>query len=214
MDYSLNPNLYLLPTPAGAFSALTRVSENNFVYFLTELLRNGGSEQISIDRLTQWSGLDTPEQSLEFLFQAQKLGWVQAFDEPFNLSSGSFEQTLSELLPHLSAERKVLLADLQGFCLHSCGFAPEVTDELSALSGSLATLHQRHQRFLNGTLELHSNAWALMNAAGHSQLGFWPLHVDTNQFMLVMAGQPTFNKPHLVELAIYLHRRFAGQKSP
>ena len=50
-------------------------------------------------------------------------------------------------------------------------------------------------------------------AAGHSQLGFWPLHVGCERFVLAIAGQPAFNRPQLVELVVHLHRRFAVQQS-
>ena len=115
------------------------------------------------------------------------------------------------LLPALSREGKILLADSQGFYLHSHGFPHEAAEELSALSAEIATLHARRAGVLNRNLGLNGSAWALTNAAGHSQLGFWPLFVGSERFVLVISGAPAFNQPQLVELAFVLHKRFGMQ---
>ena len=40
MSYSLNTDLFLLPTPAGAFNAVAGSANNRLARFLVELLRN------------------------------------------------------------------------------------------------------------------------------------------------------------------------------
>ena len=213
MSYSLNTDLFLLPTPAGAFNAVAGSANNRLARFLVELLRNAAQEKVSDTNLRTWSGLDSDDGAREFLWRTQELGWVQALENAPEFSDAPLEQLLPELLPHLGMERKVLLADTQGFYLYSHGFPHEVAEELSALSADLANLHQRRSGSLNRNLGLSGSAWALTNAAGHSQLGFWPLHVGCERFVLAIAGQPAFNRPQLVELVVQLHRRFAAQKS-
>ena len=213
MSYSLNTDLFLLPTPAGAFNAVAGSANNRLARFLVELLRNAAQEKVSDTNLRTWSGLDSDDGAREFLWRTQELGWVQALENAPEFSDAPLEQFLPELLPHLGMERKVLLADTQGFYLYSHGFPHEVAEELSALSADLANLHQRRSGSLNRNLGLSGSAWALTNAAGHSQLGFWPLHVGCERFVLAIAGQPAFNRPQLVELVVQLHRRFAAQKS-
>ncbi len=213
MSYSLNSELYLLPTPAGAFNAVAGPSENRLARFLVELLRNAAQSKASDQNLQKWSGLDNCDEAREFLWRTQELGWVQALPEAPSFSDAPLERLSPELLPHLGMERKVLLADTQGFYLYSHGFPHEVAEELSALSADLANLHQRRSGSLNRNLGLSGSAWALTNAAGHSQLGFWPLHIGSERFVLAIAGQPAFNRPQLVELVVQLHRRFAAQQS-
>lgn len=212
MIYSLNSDLYLLPTPAGAFNAVSGPANNRLARFLVELIRNAAQEKTSDANLRTWSGLDSDDEARDFLWRTQKLGWVQALSAAPNISDAPLEQFLPELLPHLGMDRKVLLADTQGFYLYSHGFPHEVAEELSALSADLANLHQRRSGSLNRNLGLSGSAWALTNAAGYSQLGFWPLHVGNERFVLAIAGQPAFNRPQLVELVVHLYRRFAAQK--
>jgi len=213
MSYSLNTDLFLLPTPAGAFNAVAGSANNRLARFLVELLRNAAQEKVSDTNLRTWSGLDSDDGAREFLWRTQELGWVQALENAPEFSDAPLEQFLPELLPHLGMERKVLLADTQGFYLYSHGFPHEVAEELSALSADLASLHQRRSGSLNRNLGLSGSAWALTNAAGYSQLGFWPLHIGSERFVLAIAGQPAFNRPQLVELVVHLHRRFAVQQS-
>ena len=213
MSYSLNTDLFLLPTPASAFNAVAGSANNRLARFLVELLRNAAQEKVSDTNLRTWSGLDSDDGAREFLWRTQELGWVQALENAPEFSDAPLEQLLPELLPHLGMERKVLLADTQGFYLYSHGFPHEVAEELSALSADLASLHQRRSGSLNRNLGLSGSAWALTNAAGYSQLGFWPLHIGSERFVLAIAGQPAFNRPQLVELVVQLHRRFAAQKS-
>ena len=212
MSYSLNTDLFLLPTPAGAFNAVAGSANNRLARFLVELLRNAAQEKVSDTNLRTWSGLDSDDGAREFLWRTQELGWVQALENAPEFSDAPLEQLLPEL-PHLGMERKVLLADTQGFYLYSHGFPHEVAEELSALSADLASLHQRRSGSLNRNLGLSGSAWALTNAAGYSQLGFWPLHIGSERFVLAIAGQPAFNRPQLVELVVHLHRRFAVQQS-
>lgn len=212
MSYVLNASRYLLPTPAGAFNAVATPAENRLARFLVELLRNAAQLEVTDEKLLAWSGLEDREEAREFLWRTEELGWVQSLSAPLAISEAPLEQVIPDLLPHLGMERKVLLADTQGFYLYSQGFPHEVAEELSALSADLASLHQRRSGSLNRNLGLSGSAWSLTNAAGYCQLGFWPIHVGNERFVLVVAGQPTFNRPQWVELVVHLYRRFAAQK--
>lgn len=212
MTYSLDSELYLLPTPAGAFNAVSGPAESRLARFLVALLHHAGQSKASDQNLRAWSDLESDDEAREFLWRIQELGWVQGLAEAPEFSDAPLERILPELLPHLGMERKVLLADTQGFYVHSHGFPHEVAEELSALSADLANLHQRRSGSLNRNLGLSGSAWALTNAAGFSQLGFWPIHVGGERFVLAIAGQPAFNRPQLVELVVHLYRRFAAQK--
>ena len=75
-------------------------------------------------------------------------------------------------------------------------------------SADLASLHERHRRSLKHSLGLSGSAWAMPDAAGHSQLAFWPLHVGEHRFALVTAGVPHLNQPELVDLVWLLHQRY------
>ena len=53
-----------------------------------------------------------------------------------------------------------------------------------------------------------------MDAAGNSQLGFWPLFIDTQRFALILQGVPRFNQPVFTELVWALSTRYADRSEP
>jgi len=56
---------------------------------------------------------------------------------------------------------------------------------------------------------LETSAWALVDAAGNSRVGFWPLYVGKQRFVLVLGGVPRLNQPALTELIWALSKRYA-----
>lgn len=206
----LAPGAYLLPTPAGAFKAVSSTDSNRLRSFLMALLKQQGQAEISETSLCEWSGFSDPQEALEFANRIHSLGWVQTLSAPYHLPNGTFEKTLPLLLPALSRENKILLADTQGFYLYSHGFPHEAAEEISALSADIANMHARRAGLINRNLGLSGSAWALTDAAGHSQLGFWPLFIGPERFVLALSGAPAFNCPQLVELIFVLYSRFAN----
>jgi hypothetical protein len=211
MDYSLDRRTYLMPTPAGAYSAASAPAASRLQRFVTALFGYAESPPLSEENIVRWSGIDDPQGALELVWRMQELGWVQAVDSPRAAPTGAIEEVLAALIPCLTRGKKALLADALGFYLCSQGFSHEVAEELSALSADLASLHQRRSGSLNSNLGMTGGAWGLIDAAGQSQLGFWPLFAGKQRFVLVVAGTPMFNRPELVDLVWVLHQRYAVQ---
>lgn len=199
---------YLMATPAGAFKAVAEPHDNRLRRFLVAMMRNAERADASPTHLCAWSGCQEPQEAEAFLLQLLNLGWVQTLDAPPVIPDAPLETALPKLLPALSPRGKILMADSMGFYLHSHGFAHEVAEELSALSADLASLHERRSGMLNRNLGLSGGAWALIDAAGHSQVGFWPIYIGKERFVLVVAGAPAFNQPQLVDLMLLLFKRF------
>lgn len=206
--HTLIPGAYLLPTPAGAFKAVSDPSDNRLRSFLIALLNQNGHAEVNDFNLCQWSGFTSPQEAHDFALRLQSLGWIQITHQPYKIPSEPLQQALPTLLPALSREGKILLADGQGFYLHSHGFPHEAAEEISALSADIANMHARRAGLINRNLGLSGSAWALTNTAGHSQLGFWPMFIGPERFVLAIAGSPAFNQPQLVELIFMLHNRF------
>jgi hypothetical protein len=55
-----------------------------------------------------------------------------------------------------------------------------------------------------------SSRAAMIDAAGNSRLGIWPLDVGQQHFALIAGGSPRFNRPAFVDRAGFLARRDAG----
>ncbi len=206
--YQLTTNAYLLPTPAGAFYAVSTKDEDKTRYFLLSLLTQATSQRLDEDFLIRTSGSKNAEEAMELLYRAQGLGWIQGEEQPREAPVGILEEALPAILGKLSSSRKVLLVDNQGLFISAHGFSYELAEELSALSADLSSLYSRHQRLLKNNINIASSAWALVNSHGDSELGIWPLHIGGSQFNLVLMGAPQFNQQAFVELIWILSKRY------
>ena len=207
---TLAKSLFLHPTPAGAYSAISSLEHSASRTLLRNLLLRPQSPELTLDVLMVLSSATTEVDALEQLKHLQALSWVEGLGVPQMANDSPTEEVLPELLPHLSSRSKALLADEQGFYLASSGFPHEVAEELSALSAELASLHERRSGVLVNNLGLSSSAWSVVDAAGHSKIGFWPLFIGQQRFVLVMEGVPNLNRSEFVELIWLLSRRYAG----
>lgn len=209
----IDSEVYLSPSPAGAYYCVSGMERNPARQFLDRLLREKISPALNegnLLRLTQHERLDD---AVELLHHVQKLGWMEALKSPVEAPSGRLEDILPKVLPLFSENGKILLADAQGFYVSSSGFSHEVAEELSAMSANIATLHQRYQGVLNKNLGENSSAWSLVDAAGNSQIGFWPIFIDNSQFMLIINGLPRLNQRALTMLVWALNTRYGKTSS-
>lgn len=211
-EYALVEDLYLLPTPAGAYYAISAYEQDKARVFIKNLLQQQKTVELCIEQLQILTETDAAEKSLELLHHCQKLGWVQGVDEVLKPPSGALEEILPELLGKISETGKVLLADDQGFYLASKGFAHETAEELSALSAELATVHKRRFGLLQNNLGVPSHAWAIVDAYGNSQIGFWPVFIGKYRFVIAIAGIPHFNHMEFVNLIWALSNRYSGSQ--
>jgi hypothetical protein len=207
--YTLSEGLFLYPTPAGAFYAVSSGDTDKSRQFLRKMLQQPVTQALNLDKLQEMTGLDEPEKCLELLHQCQKLGWVQGLNAERSYPSDLLENILPDLLSKMSESGKVLLADMQGFYLASHGFPHEVAEELSGLSAELATVHSRRSGVLMNNLGVANHSWGIIDVFGNSQIGFWPLFIGKNRFVLVISGVPHFNQPEFVDLIWALSIRYA-----
>ncbi|MCG8426235.1 MAG: hypothetical protein MI754_02615 [Chromatiales bacterium] len=212
-EYRISEGLYLLPTPAGAYYAVSGIDKNPSRELLKAILSYTESPLLSVDSIKEWIKSGDDSEAYELLYHAQSLGWLEGFEEPKIPPTDALENILPVLLPDLSSNGKALLADGQGFYVASAGFPHEAAEELSALSADVANLHERHGGLLNNNLGLNSGAWALVDTAGNSQIGFWPLFIGAQRFVLVISGTPRLNQPALTSLIWTLSIRYGSTGS-
>ncbi len=197
MSESLNDK-HILPSPAGAFYSISNKENEPARQFLQNLMTGKETPLFDENKISD----------NDLLQHIQKLQWLQVFDQPVTIPEGTIEDALPDLLKKLSSESKALLADDQGLYLASTGFTHEASEELSALSGDLSSLYVRHQGITKGNLNIKSSAFSLVDAAGYSQLGFWPLYIGNVTFVLVILGAPRFDQSAFVELVWMLHKSY------
>jgi hypothetical protein len=210
MKLSLNTDTFLEPTPAGAFYAVSANNDEPARGLLLGILSERSLPVLDSARLTLWSGLQKNE-SVELVHRLQELGWLSGQKNPLTAPDAPLEEVLPAMLEQVSIEGKALLADDQGFYLSSSGIPHETAEALSAVSANLGSIYERHQRLLVNNLGLREQAWALSNAAGNSRLGFWPLYIGSQRFVLVIQGRPTFNQPAFRDMVWVLAIRYSKQ---
>lgn len=198
---------YILPTPAGAYYCIASADYEPSKLFLRQLMEETESKLFDEQLLKNHLLVDEKEQE-DILFHMQKLKWIQGHDQPQQITLGTVDDIFPDILKQLSGEGKALLADDQGFYLASSGFKHEACEELSALSGDLSSLYVRHKGIINKNLNIKSSSFALVDASGYSQLGFWPIYIGELKFMLVISGVPHFNHSAFVDLIWSLHQRY------
>lgn len=212
-DYSLTEGLYLYPTPAGAYYAVSSLETDKPRQFLRKLLLQPKTHALSIENLQHLMNQNDEEKCLELLHHCQKLRWVQGLNEPLEYPSGALEDILPGLLSKISENGKILLAERQGFYLATHGFPHEVAEELSALSAEIATVHDRRAGLLVNNMGLISQAWSIVDVFGNSEVGFWPLFISNNRFVIAIYGIPHFNQAEFVSLVWALSIRYATKES-
>ncbi len=205
----LRENIFLEPTPAGVYYAVSEAVDTPPRRLLRNLLGCLETPEVTEETLHVLSESENLDQSLSLLQRLQSLRWVQGLDSPLVMSSQSLEDILPGLLSELAENGKALLADSEGFYLATAGFPHETAEELAALSADLLKLQDRHAGLLLNNLNLGSQAWGVVDASGNSRLGIWPLHIGKHRFALVMTGTPHFNHPDFVRLVWTLTTRYA-----
>ncbi len=207
--YKLVDGLFLYPTPAGAYYAVSSMAEDKPRRFLKRLMQQVHTPALNLENLLMLMESEQSDDVFELLYHCQKLGWVQGLSVSETAPQGALENILPLYLKKISTQGKVLLADDQGFYLALSGFPHEVAEELSALSAEISMLHMRRSGLLMSNMGLATHAWAVVNAAGKSQIGFWPVFIGKTRFVITVLGTPHFNQPEFVSLAWALSIRYA-----
>lgn len=211
-ELQLAEGLYLCPTPAGAYHAVVGAMPEAERRWLLALMSLDSSPPLHAETLRRLAGAAQGE-VFELLQRLQRLGLVQGLPEALRIADQPLQAALSGLLARLAGEREGLLADDQGFCLAAHGLPQEQAEELAALAAELCKLRQRYASLLAERLPRQADAWALVGAGGYSDLGFWPLRVGAQCFVLALGGRPVLNQQAIVELIWRLvHRYGAGER--
>ena len=199
--FELNEDLYINVTPRGAYFAVQDNVEDPIRDILIKLMQLEETPTLSKETITELVSLESEDDAFDFLKRMQSLGLISGQKKTETITEDNLEDILPDLLGSLSDSKKVLLAEHSGLYLGASGFPHEAAEELAAISANLSEVYQRHKDLLQGNLRFNQHAWGLIDAAGNSEVGFWPLYIGYNQFTLVIHGMPQLNRPgfkHLI----------------
>jgi hypothetical protein len=113
--FVLSDALYLRPSPAGAFYAVSAPGGDRAQRFLFRLLQEGSTPRSGEAALLRWSGFEHADDALDLLRRMQGSLWLEGLRAPRSVPNGTLEDILPGLLTPLSASGKAVLADAQGF---------------------------------------------------------------------------------------------------
>jgi len=212
-DYISREDLFMGVTPGGSFYTVQDDTEEFGRGFLHRLLTVDQMPPFSLDIAKDLSGLSDETETLEFVHLLQDAGFIYGQKSSQVAPAGNLESMLPGILQSLSDDGRAVLAEGQGLYLGSSGFPHEAAEELAALSASLTAIYKRHKDVLKGNLGYRQRAWGLIDAAGNSEIGFWPLYIGKDRFTLIVGGMPQFNQPAFTQLIWALERRY-GTNSP
>jgi len=208
-QFKINSGLQISITPRGAYYAVQDNAEDVTRKILLKLLYKDTSVSLTDETISDICEMEV-EDAANLIHRMQTLGLISGQEEVEDAPAKNLEDTLSELLGSLSDSKKVLLAEHSGLYLGASGFPHEAAEELAAISANLSEVYERHKGLLNGNLRFNQRAWGLIDAAGNSEVGFWPLYVGYNQFALVIHGMPQLNRPAFKRLVWLLIRRYGA----
>lgn len=199
---------YLIATPTSAH----HFTQNNLAHWQKDVLARLFSlpkSPILNDKTLAALFLTSNTAQIEHRFnECIKLQLLKVVTKEIAAPEGHLEDSLKSLIQTLSKNGNALLCDSQGFCIVNHGFADEVGEEISALSVEIATLHQRRAADITTKLMINSNAWSITDIYGNSCLGFWPLAIGEEAFVLVIEGKPSLQHPAMTSLVWMLYSRY------
>lgn len=201
---------FFIPTPIGAFYLV----QNNRKCWQKKMLQKAflSPKSLSFEKESLRSLFSTGDENLSKhrFDECQRLQLIQILDKEMLAPAGHIEEQLDKIIHVFSNKEKALLSDSQGFCIANHGFPADISEEISVLSADIAIMHKRRALGINHNLGFNSQAWAIVDAAGKSCLGFWPLNIGQEILILAVEGKPFFNQPAMVSLIWTLYLRFGN----
>ncbi len=202
------PKKHLRITPGGAFYLTQDQHEHKFKSALKKMMCLPYTPPLTTDVISDIFDEQDHLKLLQLIKECNREKLIQVVKNKQAIPEGDFELNLHTIIETFAQDRHVLLSDSQGFCLMNQGFPAAITEEISVLSADIAAMHQRRAVGINQVLNLDSQAWSIVDASGNSNLGFWPLNINHEIFVLVIEGKPFFNQPAFVDLIWILYLRY------
>jgi len=209
-NYRLVEDLYLYPTPAGVFHAVSSAEKEPIRNLLHRLLSVSSCPKAEVQLLCEWLAIEDESQALALLHQAQSMSWIHGIKEPKAINEEGIGQEVASLIPMLSSVGKGLLVDDNGFSLARSGIEDNTADALAALSADLLAVQDRHAKRMEQSLGVTTQAWGAVDAYGSSRIGVWPLYIGRYRFSLVLLGVPQLNRQEFVALVWSLMKRYGA----
>lgn len=201
-------SLYVSVTPAGCFYAIENTRMTSERRLLKQFLAL--PDAVLLSTLCDNSTGSPSLIDYDDLQQLESAGFVAVQPKQSHIPQGQLSTMLPRLLPELSQRGSVVLADArQGLPVDFVGVSQDDAAEMSVMAAQFQEIADRRNKLVGGQLGFSSSAVAMVDPAGSSELGFWPLHIDSEIFTLAVLGIPRFNTLPFAQLIWALVVRYS-----
>lgn len=195
---------YISVTPAGCYYAV----ENRDPTIARQILHRILSVPVS-PALSQFSKTD-----IDSILELLKSELVMLTDQPITLPEGNLTKLLPHVLSALSEQGRVVLTESgQGLFIDYSGISQDEAEELAVMAAGFRVLAEKRTRLLAKQLSISSRAFGVVDPAGNSEIGFWPLYISDNVFTLIVLGIPRFNTAQFCTLVWALVERYGEHEN-
>lgn len=203
---------YVIATPAGAYYTVQRERASGPRQFMLNLLQADVSPEQDSDTVKQWVKQCQPGVP-DLVRRLSNMGFIQCIDVEQRAVDHNPSEAIPGLLKSIVDTGKAMLSDMHGNVISTSGVSGDAVSELAQMGSELFELRMRHGSVIANYLQLDGDAWALVNAGGNSETGFWPLYTGNNIYMLIVMGMPMFNQPTFTRLVKMLVRQSVASAS-
>lgn len=204
----LKGDKYLLPSAAGVYHLVCHPGTTSAAKLFSDILVQKETRIISAEDAQRIMEIDNDEVFVSEMQNIFSLGWLEEHDAPLQLPDDSLEELLPQLLAALSSTGHTLLSDNHGFPLFSSGFSQQDAEALSAMSAEFSTIYEKYRFIIQNNADSPTQAWGMMDAAGNSSMGIWPINIGYQGFNLLIQGVPKLDHPNFVILVWLLYSRY------
>ena len=196
-----NTERFVSVTPAGSYYAIEQQEHTVAREILHKILSTAVTPLLS----------DFDDADRDGINQLRRSGFLSFSGPQRSLPEGNLSSMLPALLPMLSESRRVVLTESrQGLFLDFAGVSQDEAEELSVLAADFRSISERRTNLLSRQLSINSRAFGLVDPAGNSEIGFWPLYIANNVFTLIVIGIPRFNSMPFCTLVWALIERYGS----
>jgi len=190
---------FVTVTAAGCYYAIESGDQTDARSLLQNILATAMSPLLS----------DFEDSERDRIVQLSQSEFVSLSSPQQKLPAGNLSELLPTVLPALSErERVVLTESRQGLFLDYTGVTQAEAEELAVLAAGLRSTAEKRTALLTGQLAITSRAFGIVDPAGNSEIGFWPMHISNNVFTLIVLGIPRFNSQQFCTLVWALIERY------
>lgn len=209
-EWQVNPGRYISVTPGGAYFAVESREPDLYRRVLLSLMQTTVTPMLDESIACSLTGLPVNE-AMDVLARLEAAQLIRGNAQAEELPQGQLDEILPGLLARLSDRGAALLTDLRrGFFLDYTGYTQRQAEALAVFASGMLAVYRKHSDVLSGELDMASRGLAIVDPAGNSELGVWPLFVGEDEFALIVPGLVQLSNQAFRQLVWLMVQRYGN----